>query len=45
MMEPLRPLLKPAKAGEEWADRWGPEQRSAFESSRPPTEANAASTA
>ena len=33
MMEPLRRLLKPVKAGEKWAERCGPEQRSAFESS------------
>ena len=26
MMESLRPLLKPAKAREKWADRWGQEQ-------------------
>ena len=34
IMEPLRPLLKPAKTGEKWAKRWGQEQRTAFENSR-----------
>ena len=34
IMEPLRLLLKPAKTGEKWADRWGQEQRTTFENSR-----------
>ena len=34
IMDPLRTLLKPAKTGEKWADRWGQEQRTAFEISR-----------
>ena len=31
IMEPMQPLLKPAKAGEKWAERWGQEQRQAFD--------------
>ena len=34
IIEAMWPLLKPAKAGEKWADRWGQEQRLAFERSR-----------
>ena len=34
IMEPLRQLLKPAKTGEKWADRWKQEQRTAFKNSR-----------
>ena len=32
--DPMRPLLKPAKAGGKWADQWWEEQRLAFKSSR-----------
>ena len=34
IMESMCSLLKPAKAGEKWADRWGQKQCQAFEESR-----------
>ena len=34
MMQPLQTLLKPAKAGEKWADQWRQEQQLAFKSCR-----------